>query len=87
MLVKLQVEFDCFFLRSTLCIFSSRRLGAWQYLATVPYHLISSNTLWQIFYILHTDSTQTDVHSSGINVQSKYSYAIRNVKKDIQGEQ
>ncbi|XP_076670129.1 ectopic P-granules autophagy protein 5 isoform X3 [Andrena cerasifolii] len=69
-LVKLQVEFDCFFLRSTLCIFSSRRLGAWQYLATIPYHLISSNTLWQIFYILHTDSAQTDIHSPGINVQN-----------------
>ncbi|XP_076652381.1 ectopic P-granules autophagy protein 5 isoform X1 [Halictus rubicundus] len=68
-LLKLQLEFDYFFLRAVLCIFSSRRLGAWQYLATVPYHLISSNTLWQIFYILHTDSTQTDIHMVNIDVQ------------------
>ncbi|XP_003703213.1 ectopic P-granules autophagy protein 5 isoform X2 [Megachile rotundata] len=63
-LFKVQLEFDCFFLRAILCIFSSRRLGAWQYLATVPYHLISSNTLWQIFYILHTDCAQIDVYLS-----------------------
>ncbi|XP_026298515.1 ectopic P granules protein 5 homolog isoform X2 [Apis mellifera] len=63
-LKKLQLEFDCFFLRAVLCIFSSRRLGAWQYLASLPYDLISSNTLWQIFYILHTDCTQIDMHVS-----------------------
>lgn len=79
-LLKLQVEYDCFFLRAILCIFSSRRLGAWQYLAAVPYHLISTNTLWQIFYILHTDSAQT---TSGVCIQSKYSYAIRKFKKII----
>ncbi|XP_076238292.1 ectopic P-granules autophagy protein 5 [Calliopsis andreniformis] len=64
--MKLQLEYDCFFLRSILCIFSSRRLGAWQYLATIPYHLISSSTLWQIFYILHTDTAPTDIHTSNI---------------------
>ncbi|XP_034176460.2 ectopic P-granules autophagy protein 5 isoform X1 [Osmia lignaria lignaria] len=69
-LLKLQLEFDCFFLRAILCIFSSRRLGAWQYLATVPYHLISSNTLWQIFYILHTDCTQTDMYNSNTCIRN-----------------
>ncbi|XP_031837862.1 ectopic P-granules autophagy protein 5 isoform X2 [Nomia melanderi] len=69
-LLKLQLEFDYFFLRAVLCIFSSRRLGAWQYLATVPYHLISSNTLWQIFYILHTDSSQTDAHMVDVDLQN-----------------
>ncbi|KAK1120451.1 hypothetical protein K0M31_012430 [Melipona bicolor] len=63
-LMKLQLEFDCFFLRAVLCIFSSRRLGAWQYLASMPYHLISSDNLWQIYYILHTDCTQVDMHIS-----------------------
>ncbi|XP_043289159.1 ectopic P granules protein 5 homolog isoform X2 [Venturia canescens] len=55
-----ETEYDSFFLRATMCIFSSRRLGAWQYLATIPYHLISSSTLWHIFYILHTDVTSLD---------------------------
>lgn len=71
MLLKLQVEYDCFFLRAILCIFSSRRLGAWQYLAAIPYHIISSTTLWHIFYILHTDSTIDDVATSNMSVSGK----------------
>ncbi|XP_017889287.1 ectopic P granules protein 5 homolog isoform X2 [Ceratina calcarata] len=54
-LTKLQLEFDCFFLRSVTCIYSSRRLGAWQYLASIPYHMISSKVLWEIYYVLHVD--------------------------------
>ncbi|XP_058795354.1 ectopic P granules protein 5 homolog isoform X2 [Phymastichus coffea] len=61
MLTRLQTEYDCFFLRATLCIFSSRRLGAWQYLAAIPYRIVSLSTLWQIFYILHTDSSPSDL--------------------------
>lgn len=66
-LPKLQIEYDCFFLKAILCIFSSRRLGAWQYLAAIPYHIISSNTLWHIFYILHTDFASADVATSKIS--------------------
>ncbi|KAL0115562.1 hypothetical protein PUN28_010822 [Cardiocondyla obscurior] len=67
MLLKLQTEYDCFFLRAILCIFSSRRLGAWQYLAAVPYHIISAPTLWHIFYILHTDFTSSDITTSNLS--------------------
>ncbi|XP_018355471.1 PREDICTED: ectopic P granules protein 5 homolog isoform X4 [Trachymyrmex septentrionalis] len=67
MLLKLQTEYDCFFLKAILCIFSSRRLGAWQYLAAIPYHIISSTTLWHIFYILHSDST-SDIAISNMSV-------------------
>lgn len=55
MIARLQTEYDCFFYRATMCIFSSRRLGAWQYLAAIPYHIISTSTLWHIFYDLHKD--------------------------------
>ncbi|XP_051171464.1 ectopic P granules protein 5 homolog isoform X2 [Leptopilina boulardi] len=61
MLMRIQLEYDYFFLRATLCIFSSRRLGAWQYLAAIPYHIVSSDMLWKIFYILHTDSSIADL--------------------------
>ncbi|XP_043464914.1 ectopic P granules protein 5 homolog isoform X3 [Leptopilina heterotoma] len=61
MLTRIQLEYDYFFLRATLCIFSSRRLGAWQYLAAIPYHIVSSSMLWKIFYILHTDSAIADL--------------------------
>lgn len=76
--MKLQLEFDCFFLRAVLCIFSSRRLGAWQYLASMPYHLISSNNLWQIYYILHTDCTQVDMHISNRYIHGMLQFCSRN---------
>ncbi|KAK7871957.1 hypothetical protein R5R35_004755 [Gryllus longicercus] len=55
MLQRLQIEYDAFFLRATRCIFSSQRLGAWQFLAVVPYNVVSISTLWRLFYILHED--------------------------------
>ncbi|XP_011312078.1 ectopic P granules protein 5 homolog isoform X2 [Fopius arisanus] len=59
-IARLQTEYDCFFLRATMCIFSSRRLGAWQYLAAIPYQNISIHTLWYIFYALHKDTVSMD---------------------------
>ncbi|KAK9871045.1 hypothetical protein WA026_010003 [Henosepilachna vigintioctopunctata] len=53
MLKRLQVEYDSFFLRAVYYLYSSQKLGAWQFLAVVPYNLISINTLWKIFYFLH----------------------------------
>lgn len=53
MLQRLQVEYDSFFLRATCCLFSSQKLGAWQFLAVVPYHMVSKNTLWKLFYFFH----------------------------------
>ena len=55
MFQRLQLEYDCFFLRATKCIFSSLKLGIWQYLAEIPYGTISSDMLWRIFYVLHLD--------------------------------
>ncbi|KAK0092983.1 hypothetical protein PV326_000174 [Microctonus aethiopoides] len=60
MILRLETEYNCFFLRATMSIFSSRRLGAWQYLAAIPYGIISTSTLWSIFYALHTDTVTTD---------------------------
>ena len=59
---RLQLEYDCFFLRAAKCIFSSLKLGIWQYLADIPYGTISSDMLWRIFYVLHLDY-QEESHS------------------------
>lgn len=60
MLKRLQTEYDAFFVRATRCIFSSQRLGAWQFLAVVPYNTVSLSTLWRIFYSLHEDYKEED---------------------------
>jgi len=62
MFQRLQLEYDCFFLRATKCIFSSLKLGIWQYLADIPYGTISAGMLWRIFYVLHLDY-QEESHS------------------------
>lgn len=61
MLERLQVEYDAFFLRATYYLFSSQKLGAWQFLAVVPYHMASIRTLWRIFYLLHNSDTSIEI--------------------------
>ena len=48
-----QVEHDSFFLRAVKCIFSSKKLGMWQYLAVIPYCTVGINMVWKIYYFLH----------------------------------
>ncbi|XP_069674865.1 ectopic P granules protein 5 homolog isoform X3 [Periplaneta americana] len=64
MLRRLQTEYDAFFLRATRCIFSSQRLGAWQFLAVIPYNTVSTSTLWKLFYSLHEDYQEEDALAS-----------------------
>lgn len=60
MIQRLQVEYDVFFLRATCCIYSSQRLGAWQFLAVIPYSVVSERTLWKLFYLLHCEMEEDD---------------------------
>jgi hypothetical protein len=60
MLRRLQTEYDALFLRATRCIFSSQRLGAWQFLAVIPYNTVSISTLWRLFYSLHEEYQEED---------------------------
>lgn len=53
--LRLQVEYDAFLVRATNCIHSSRHLGAWQFLAILPYNMVSLSTLWQLWYALHEE--------------------------------
>lgn len=62
MIEKLQVEYDAFFLRAIYYLYSSQKLGAWQFLAVVPYHIVTIKTLWKIYYFLHSaDSYAQDI--------------------------
>ena len=83
MLLRLQVEYDHFFLRAARylsllhvpgaspaprCIFSSQKLGTWQYLADIPFATISGRMLWRIFYVLHLDYREEHHSSFGSEV-------------------
>lgn len=58
MMERLQVEYDSFFLRAIYYLYSSQKLGAWQFLAVIPYNMVTLRTLWKIFYFLHSSDNQ-----------------------------
>ena len=70
MMIRLQVEYDNFFLRAAKCIFSSQKLGTWQYLADIPFGTVSSNMLWRIFYVLHLDYREEHHSDFGENIKN-----------------
>lgn len=52
MMSRLQIEYDALLIRSIQCIYSSQTLGAWQFLAIMPFEVISSLPLWMLYYML-----------------------------------
>lgn len=50
---RIQVEFDELIVRSAHFIYESQKLSLFQYLADFPYHLVSSKSLWKLYYFLH----------------------------------
>lgn len=53
--LRLQVEYDSLFLRCGQCLYEAgaQGLGAWQFLAVLPFHTITSQTLWRFYVLLH----------------------------------
>lgn len=49
---RIQIEFDTFVLRSSNYVYLSRFLGAWQYLATLPFSEVHITTAWKLYYML-----------------------------------
>lgn len=59
---QLQVEYDAFIIRSVWYLYSSQKQIAWQFLANIPYHMVTLKTLWKIFAFLHNlDSSLEDI--------------------------
>ncbi|XP_066999967.2 ectopic P granules protein 5 homolog [Anabrus simplex] len=83
MLQRLQTEYDAFFLRATRCIFSSQRLGAWQFLAVIPYNVVSLHTLWRLFYLLHDDCQEEE----NLTNNSDYGYKLIDDQLRLQFEE
>nr|XP_050045901.1 ectopic P granules protein 5 homolog [Dermacentor andersoni] len=63
LLMRLQVEYDQFFLRAVNCIFYSQSTGAWQFMAVLPYTSVSTVMLWQLLWLLH-NSYQEEVQQT-----------------------
>lgn len=54
---RLQTEYDEFLLRVVCTLYTTHNKIGWQYLATLPFNMITSQTLWNLYqYLLHTNS-------------------------------
>lgn len=92
MIERLQVEYDAFFLRAIYCLYNSKKMGAWQFLAVVPYNLISRKCLWKIFYFLHdpdssvksildpTDNTDYSQKLWDMNVRNQFEEKLNSLE-------
>lgn len=58
---RIQIEFDTFVLRSSNIIYLSRCLGAWQYLAILPFAELRTETLWKLYYLLITGFDRSSI--------------------------
>ncbi|OQR75216.1 ectopic P granules protein 5-like [Tropilaelaps mercedesae] len=54
-LTHIQVEYDQFLLRAVNSIFFSESLGAWQFMAVLPYQNVSHGIMWQLLWLLHNN--------------------------------
>lgn len=50
---RIQIEFDELIVRSAHFIYESKKLSLFQYLADFPYQLVSTKSLWKLYYYLH----------------------------------
>ncbi len=66
MLNRLQVEYDEFLVRVIHSLYTTHNRIGWQYLATLPFGMITTQTLWRSYqYLLHTNGSKfTRLHNS-----------------------
>lgn len=83
MLERLQVEYDAFFLRAIYCLYSSHKLAAWQFLAVIPYNMVTLKTLWKIFYFLHSSDNQAE---NILNPLDDEDYSKKIWEKDLRSQ-
>lgn len=58
---RIQAEYDNFFLRSATFIYSAQKHGAWQFLVSIPYNVVSNNTLLKLYGLLQlNDENETN---------------------------
>lgn len=96
---RICVEFDVFVLRAAYFIYRSRCLGAWQYLAMLPFGDLSVETVWKLYYflvaggpsdVIEADSSDgkrptTDCPTNTERIDSRYSLLSTQRSMEIEG--
>ncbi|RWS06065.1 ectopic P granules protein 5-like protein [Dinothrombium tinctorium] len=55
MLLRLQVEYDHFILRSVVSILSSQRYGIWKFVSVIPFDGVTESMMWHIVWVFYNN--------------------------------
>ncbi|RWS25873.1 ectopic P granules protein 5-like protein, partial [Leptotrombidium deliense] len=55
MLLRLQVEYDHFVLRSVVAILSSQRFGVWRFVSVIPFNGVTESMMWHILWVFYNN--------------------------------
>ena len=78
------MEHDSFFLRAVKCIFSSKKLGMWQYLAVIPYGTLDQDMVWKIYYFLHfVQDQEAEDEATLQNLQAQSKIIVKQIEGTV----
>lgn len=55
LVLRLQVEYDHFILRSVVTILSSQRFGVWKFVSAIPFNGVSESMMWHIVWVFYNN--------------------------------
>ncbi len=55
LILRLQVEFDHFMLRSMIAILTTNRAGVWNFLSVFPFDGVSESMMWHILWVVYNN--------------------------------
>lgn len=55
LVLRLQVEYDHFILRSVVTILSSQRFGVWKFVSAIPFNGVTESMMWHIVWVFYNN--------------------------------
>lgn len=66
LILRLQVEYDHFILRSIAAILSTNRQGVWRFLAVFPFDGVSESMMWHILWVVYNNGRDEQDELGGL---------------------
>ena len=64
LLLRLQVEYDHFILRSITAILGSQRYGVWKFISVIPFRGVTESMMWHILWVFYNNGKDESHDSS-----------------------
>lgn len=60
LILRIQVEYDHFILRSVVTILSSQKYGVWKFISVIPFEGITESMMWHILWVFYNGRDEID---------------------------